>query len=430
MNELEGSNLEQSLQEQIKDLEAERKRKRKKQLLIHLLLFVVTFIGTTLAGAEWSRGKFILHSEDYTWADFIMGMEFSIPFLLILTFHEFGHYFTAQYYKIKVTLPYYLPLWLGFLPVPSPSIGTMGAFISIKGKIQSRKQYFDIGIAGPLAGFVIALFVLWYGFSNLPSPDIIYEIHPEYKYFGDEWAVHVYERDTFILREDLAKINPVLAENLPDTAFRYGKYSGGGALSLGDNILFSFFKEHVAEQHLLPHNGEIIHYPWLLAGYLALFFTALNLLPIGQLDGGHILYGLLGLEASRKVSAALFILFVGYAGMGIVTPYMPMREVLTYIPLYGLFLYLCMYSLSEKPLDRLTAAIGVLAVQFVLSYLFPTLEGYSGWLLYGLLLGRFIGIYHPPVPNNAPLDWKRKVLGWIALIIFITSWSPRLLIVS
>lgn len=392
MNELEGSNLDPSLREEIRILEAERKRKKQKQLLIHLLLFVITFVGTTLAGAEWSRNKFVLYSEDYSWADFFAGMEFSIPFLLILTFHEFGHYFAAQYYKIKVTLPYYLPLWLGFLA--SPSIGTMGAFINIKGKIHTRKQYFDIGIAGPLAGFVIALFVLWYGFTHLPPQEHIFTIHPEYEQYGLDYPKHAYTDSTM-------------------------------AIGLGSTILFDYFKENVASQpELVPHANEIIHYPWLLAGYLALFFTALNLLPIGQLDGGHILYGLLGLKNSRRVSAALFILFVGYAGIGIVTPYMPWQEVLSYLPLYGLFLYICMRSLSDKAMDRWTAAIGILAAQFIISYFFPTFEGYSGWLLYGLILGRFIGIYHPPVPYDQPLDMKRKVLGWIALIIFVICWSP------
>lgn len=392
MKELEGADLEPSLQEEIKNLEKDRKSKERKRLLIHLGLFVITFVGTTLAGAEWSRNKFILFSEGYSWADFVAGMEFSIPFLVILTFHEFGHYFTAQYYKVKVTLPYYLPLWLGFLG--APSIGTMGAFINIKGKIKTRQQYFDIGIAGPLAGFVVALLVLWYGFTHLPPQEHIFTIHPEYQEYGLDYPKHAYNDSTM-------------------------------AIGLGSTILFDYFKENVAsDPALVPHPNEIIHYPWLLAGYLALFFTALNLLPIGQLDGGHILYGLLGYENSRRVSAVLFIAFVSYAGLGIITPHMPLQDVLIYVPLYAFFLYSCMYSLSPKAIDRWTVAVAILAAQFIASFFFPTLEGYSGWLVYGLLLGRFIGIYHPPVPYDQPLDWKRKVLGWLALIIFVISWSP------
>ena len=90
---------------------------------------------------------------------------------------SFGHYITARIYRVKVTLPFYIPLWLGIIS----TIGTMGAFIQIKQPLVSRKQFFDIGIAGPLAGFVVAIGVLWYGFTHLPSPEYVFEIHPEYK---------------------------------------------------------------------------------------------------------------------------------------------------------------------------------------------------------------------------------------------------------
>ncbi|MEQ8414062.1 MAG: site-2 protease family protein [Imperialibacter sp.] len=403
MEEIEGSSPERSLQEQIKELEIAEKKKEQKRLFIHIGLFIATFICTTLAGAEWSRNKFLLFSEGYTWADFVAGMEFSIPFLTILTFHEFGHYLTAKYYKIKVTLPYYLPLWLGFLG--SPSIGTMGAFINIKGKIKTRQQYFDIGIAGPLAGFVVALFVLWYGFTHLPPQEDIFQIHPEYAQYGLDYPNHVYSDST-------------------------------ASIGLGNTILFDFFKEHVTTQpELLPHPNEIIHYPWILAGYLALFFTALNLLPIGQLDGGHIVYGLLGLKNSRLVSAGLYIAFIFYAGLGIVTPFMDWTATTTFfmmpvpnlfaIPVYIYFLKWIMQSLTENDLNRWMVAVGIFTAQFVVSLIFPMAEGYSGWLLYGIILGRFIGIYHPPVAHDQPLDFNRKVLGWIALIIFVICWSPN-----
>jgi membrane-associated protease RseP (regulator of RpoE activity) len=91
-------------------------------IAIQILLFITTFVTTTIAGAEWSYGKSVY--GEFTWGDFVSGMEFSIPFLLILTVHEFGHYFTAQYHKVKSSLPYYIP----FPPFPL-SIGTMGAII-------------------------------------------------------------------------------------------------------------------------------------------------------------------------------------------------------------------------------------------------------------------------------------------------------------
>lgn len=398
MEELEGSNLEPSLQEQIRKLEAERKRKKQKQILIHILLFVATFIATTLAGSEWSRNKFIF-SEGYSWADFFAGMEYSIPFLLILTCHEFGHYFMAQYHKVKVSLPYFIPLWLGFLGFPS--FGSMGALIRIEGKTRTRKQYFDIGIAGPLAGFVVAIFVLWYGFTHLPPQEHIFSIHPEYEQYGLDYAKYVYSDST-------------------------------QSMSLGGNILFDFFKENVADQALIPHPNEIIHYPWILAGYLALFFTALNLLPIGQLDGGHITYGLLGQKNSRIVSASLYIAFLTYAGLGAITPDMKWTEPswffllpnYTLVPLYIYVLKMCMNSLTDVEMNRWLAVAGIFTTQFVISFLFPNAQGYSGWLLFAVILGRFIGIYHPPVSRDEPLDLKRKVLGWIALLIFIICVSP------
>ena len=148
---------------------ATKKRKR----YIHLILFLVTLVTTTLSGTWWIYGRNFLDPA-LTGQDVIDGLYFSIPFLLILSVHEFGHYFTAKYYNIDVTLPYFIP----FIPFDL-SIGTFGAVIRIKSKIESNTQNFDVGIAGPLAGFVIALLVLYYGFTHLPEKEHIYNIHPE-----------------------------------------------------------------------------------------------------------------------------------------------------------------------------------------------------------------------------------------------------------
>src|SRR5690606_12811327 len=117
--------------------------------------------------------------------EILKGLYFSGPFLGILTVHEFGHYIAAQLHRVKVTLPYYIPLWFGFIAMPS--IGTGGACIRIKEFVTSRNKYFDIGIAGPLAGFVVALGVLFYGFTHLPPPEHIFTIHPEYEQFGENY---------------------------------------------------------------------------------------------------------------------------------------------------------------------------------------------------------------------------------------------------
>ena len=137
------------------------------------LLFILTFLFTTIAGAWWSFGHDI-YNEDipYTWEMFKSGLPFSISFLSILTIHEFGHYFVAKLNKVKTSLPYYIPL----PPFPF-SLGTMGAVIRIRQRVYTNVQNFDIGIAGPLAGFVAAIFVLWYGFTHLTEPEYIFKIH-------------------------------------------------------------------------------------------------------------------------------------------------------------------------------------------------------------------------------------------------------------
>src|SRR5690606_33485743 len=283
-------------------------------LLTQLLLFIITLITTTLAGAEWMFGNlFVLVENKLGWDEFLQGFHFSIPFLGVLTIHEFGHYFTARKHQVRVSLPYYIPLWFGI----SPSIGTMGAFIRIKDAVYSRIKFFDIGVSGPLAGFIAALGVLWYGFTHLPPPEHIFTIHPEYARYGLDYQKFVYQNQE-------------------------------GGLALGDTILFWWFKTYVADPARLPNAYEIIHYPYLFAGYMALFFTSLDLIPIGQLDGGHILSGLIGKTRFNLVAPVLFVLFAFYAGLGLskasefsVPDTEQYYTLLGYLALYTYFLYIC-----------------------------------------------------------------------------------------
>ncbi len=379
---------------------------------LQLLLFVVTLVSTTFAGAEWIYGKALWADnplQQMEWHHFTGGFHYSVPFLFILTVHEFGHYFTARYYDLKVSLPFYIPFWLGFLGVPSFSLGTMGAFIRVKQAIESRKVFFDVGIAGPLAGFVVAVGVLWYGFATLPPVDYVFQFHPEYRQFGVEFAKYAYK-------------------SLPE----------GSLILLGDNLLFWFFREVVADAARVPHPNEMIHYPYLMAGYLALFFTSLNLIPIGQLDGGHILYGLIGAKRHRMVSAVLFTLFIFYAGLGLFSPYPSVDKLpegvdpnadLYSIPFYIGFLYLVFSRVVESRTSVLLLAVGIFAAQYVTVYFFPRVEGYQGWLLFGFLLGRFMGVYHPSAIYDEPLDFKRKLLGWLALVVFVLCFSPQPLMI-
>lgn len=358
---------------------------------IHALLFILTCITTTLAGAEWQYGRgFIFTPEPLGWPEFWQGLYFSVPFLGVLTVHEFGHYITAQLYKVRVTLPYYIPLWLGI-----GSFGTMGAFIRIKSTLSTRQEYFDIGVAGPLAGFVVAMGVIWYGFTHLPPPEHIFTIHPEYQQYGLNYADFVYKNTQ-------------------------------GSLSLGTNLIFLFFERFVVEDpSRIPNMYEMAHYPFLLAGYLSLLFTALNLIPIGQLDGGHILFSLIGYKAFNKVAPVIFIGFVFYAGLGLITPFDSLDALMVSIPLYLGFLFLAFSRTTPQFKNTLLLSVAVFATQFLLAALIPGIKGYSGWLVFALILGRFLGVYHPPVLYEKPLSVPRKIIGWIALLIFILSFSPE-----
>ncbi|MEO1049508.1 MAG: site-2 protease family protein [Bacteroidota bacterium] len=396
-----------------------------KAYLRHLGLFLITLLTTTMAGAEWVSGASLFFGpEFFKWEDFYAGFSYSIPFLFILTVHEFGHYFTAMYYKVKATLPYYIPMYFpGLL-----AIGTLGAVIRLKSKIQSTKVNFDIGIAGPLAGFVAAIAILFYGFTNLPEPEHIYDIHPEYTYFGLDYAEYVYDVDTVFAKAELDQQLEGI-EHLPDTIRMGPSYFPN--LQLGSNLLFVFFEEYVVQdKSRLPNHHEMIHYPYLLAGFLALFFTALNLLPIGQLDGGHVVYGLFGSKGHKIVASIVFIGFIYYAGIGLVSPAYTFDQLLWIVPCYVAYLYMVLRGFGRSQIDTLMFAVIICTSQFLLGYWLPDLKGYYGWLLFGLIISRFLGIYHPKTVEEKPLDMKRKILGWLALIILILSFSPTPIVIG
>lgn len=402
--------------------------KQQKTLFIQLGLFIVTLITTTFAGAEWTLGKYVIFG--ISWDDFLFGFNFSIPFLLILTVHEFGHYFTARYHKINVTLPYYIPMWFGFAGLAS--LGTMGAFIRIKENILSRTKYFDVGVSGPIAGFVVAIFLLVYGFKTLPETEYIYEIHPDYEVFGENFEERMEGLDTLILKKDL---NPdrLAFETLQDTI----DTGREGSVYFGDNILMNLGRQYLApDDRYVPSSKELMHYPVLLAAYLAFFFTALNLLPIGQLDGGHVLFGLFGAKNHAVISRVLFTAFLFYAGLGwVTTADLPnnsieaMSNFVISIALYLFVVYWSAFSVFKQKRDRLLFATVLFTVQFFVASIFKV-EGYTGWLLFSILIGRFIGVDHPPVVDNSELSIGRKILGWVALIIFVLSFSPQPLVIE
>jgi membrane-associated protease RseP (regulator of RpoE activity) len=387
-------------------------RKEVRRILLQVALFITTFITTTIAGAEWAYSKSIfalspdgdiILNTKYSLADFASGLGFSIPLLLILTVHEFGHYFVARYHKVKTSLPYYIP----FPPLPL-SIGTMGAVIRLRSRPKSNLEHFDIGLAGPLAGVIVAVIIMFYGFLTLPPQEKIFKIHPEYEKYGLNYADSVYTPE--YLKEH--KILDV---------------------QIGSNLLFWIFEHSVADAARVPNPHEMMHYPILLACYIALFFQCLNLLPIGQLDGGHVVYGLFGFRTHSVIASVFYVGLLFYSGLGLsyLSPALPKDELVVNASLYILFLYFCFSGFRKPMKDTIMYALLMFAAQFLLTQYVPRIEGGQGWFLFfAFLLGRFVGVFHPRSEIELPLDPKRVILGWITLLIFVLCFSSVPIIIQ
>lgn len=422
----------------------------KNKYWLHLLLFIATLLTTTLAGYDWIG----IYRDDISWWE--TGLQFSLPFLLILTIHEFGHYITARIYKVAVSLPYYIPLYLPGMA----TIGTLGAFIRMKSQLRTKRMIFDIGIAGPLAGFVAAIGVLIYGFTHLPEPEYVFQIHEDYKDYGlgYEKAVYSYEyhrrQDSigFEARQRMDSaayadgnssiINFLRYINMMPETWERQKFIPAEeyvVLATGKNLLFLFFEKYVVDDpRLIPNKYEMFHYPFLFAGYLALFFTALNLIPIGQLDGGHVVYGLFGEKKHRIISPIIFGIFVFFAGLGIFRNNIldinffqaSFENVVIFSFIYIYFLYLLFSKTFQNRKNSLMVAVLIFASQFFAEIIFPGVKGFNGWLLFAFLIGRVLGVYHPPAQVEEPLNTSRKILGWLCLIIFVLCFTPRIIAIE
>ena len=231
---------------------------------------------------------------------FWTGLPFSLTLLTILMAHELGHYLACVYYGVDATLPF-------FLPAPTPVTGTLGAFIRIRSAIYSKRVLFDIGIAGPLAGFVFMVPALAIGLA-------------------------------------LSKVIPGIGQQ--------------GSLQFGVPAL-----EWLLQRAIFPGvpSGDIYLHPIARGAWVGMFATALNLLPVGQLDGGHIVYALLG--RSHKWITQGFLLIL--------------------LPL-GTF--------------------------------------WSGWWFWAALLF-FLARRHPPVYDQSEIGTPRIKLGVVALVVFILCFS-------
>jgi membrane-associated protease RseP (regulator of RpoE activity) len=212
---------------------------------VNLLLFVLTVLSTLLTGA--------LYHEEFTGQNLLreiwLGWPFSLSLLAILGAHEMGHYVAARYHGAAVTLPY-------FIPFPLSLIGTMGAVIRLKAPLKNRRALLDMGVAGPLAGLAVAIPVLIYGLATSGT----------------------------------------------------GPPPAGGYYQEGNSILYALLKRLIFGRWL-PADGldvQLNMIAW--AGWVGLLVTALNLIPVGQLDGGHVLYTLLGRRARAVFWPAVLIL--------------------------------------------------------------------------------------------------------------------------
>lgn len=269
-------------------------------------LFLLTAFTTLWAGAYQTNTnpftgawEFLTNDPTVLWK----GVPFAVTLLIILVTHEFGHYVLSRIHRVPATLPL-------FIPGPPHFIGTFGAIIRIRGPILSRKAVFDIGVAGPIAGFVVALaaLIIGLGFSTAEPP------------------------------------------------------RGIEGIRLGLSPLVTFFVWLFFDP--IPQGYVIVFHPIADAAWFGLFITFLNLIPIGQLDGGHVAYALWG-DRQRRV------------------------------------------------------ALGIIPVLLVLGFV-----GWPGWFLWAGLAG-FIGFGHPPVMDpEAVLGRTRVVIGWLALVIFVLTFSP------
>jgi len=329
MNQYESLQSGEHETEQYTEYEVETKRS-KFSFLFNIVLFIFTFFTTTIAGVFWAN------KDPYQLQNFYHGITYSILILLVITTHEFGHYFAAKIHKVPVTLPYYIPFPFIFL---NP-FGTMGAVIRMKARHYSRKALLDIGAAGPIAGWITSVIILIIGFTNLPPISHLYQLHPEYVTTG-----------------------------IPVSGFTFGY-----------NILFWVLEKIFTSSPnvFMPPMNEVYHYPFLCVGWFGLLITSLNMMPVGQLDGGHISYAMFG-EKHKYVAYFVFALLL----------------------IFGLVSLLPLLGINNN-------------------------NGSLNWLIWALLIFFVIKIKHPPTfpGDDAPLDKKRMLIGWFTFFIFIVTFCP------
>jgi len=297
--------------------------------LKHTALFLVTLITTSFAG-------YLLFG---TIGD---GLLYSSSLILILGTHEMGHYLCGRKYGVNISLPY-------FIPAPSfsflPTLGTFGAFIKMRSPISTKRALFDVGIAGPIAGLVVAIAVTIAGIK-------------------------------------LSSFSTTPVGGFGEVGVKFGL----PPLYLMLEHLFS------PSAHAVDTVYAVRWHPFAFAGWIGMLVTALNLIPAGQLDGGHIVFSVLMRKWHRRISLSAVILLLV---LGIGTR-----------PIYDIAVFLMK---DASPMSAFKPLL---------------FDGWLGWVLWAAILS-FIGRRHPPVfYDDVPLGWGRRVLAVVALIMFILCFTP------
>lgn len=260
--------------------------------LVNLVLFLLTLFSVIWVGTLYSYEGPLPEDPagqiEMIFSNLAIGLPYGLSILAILLAHEFGHYLAARYHKSDVTLPY-------FIPFPFSSFGTMGAFIRLKFPPKNKRVLHDIGVAGPLAGLVVAIPILLIGLSLSPVTEISLSDFPEGTMLTVEGNSIVYLLSKYIVHGEL----------LP------APQDFGGAAP------FWYWVRYFFSGYPSPLGGrDVMLHPMAWAGWAGLLVTALNLIPVGQLDGGHALYVLRGDKARR-----VFPYIVGFlALLGLVWP--------------------------------------------------------------------------------------------------------------
>ena len=318
------------------------------KLYVNVILFILTVLSMMLTRVE-AIPETVLGRDTsiilFMFQHILSGWPFALSMMAILFAHEMGHYIMCRYYNVPATLPFFIPA-----PLISP-LGTLGAFIAMRGIPKNKRVLFDVGVAGPLAGLVIAIPVLFIGLSLSHLGTIQHTTPGTMSMLEGNSLFYLFSKYV------------MFGKLLPEPASMNG---------LSPAI---YWLRYFLTAQPIPFNGlDVQIHNVALAGWAGLLVTALNLVPVGTLDGGHVAYGLFG-EKARKI----FPVAIG-----------------------------ALIALSILP-SLLTLSLAAFN---------------SSWLLWVFILFWLGNVRTQPLDDITPLDGKRRALGLFLLVLFILLFTP------